>query len=302
MTLQEFRDYALNKKQIEYHSYSSGAKYQCVDLANDYIEKVWGLKTIIGTDAKDFPERLSPGMEFVKNTVDYLPEAGEIAIWNEKVGGKAGHIAVVLKKGLQTVFYSLDQNWSKPLFITEEKHSYSNVRGFIRKVQSSSGDMPKELEACLAQHKDLITQLEAEKKSKSDLQKKYDDQKVDLDETKKERNLFREELKDEVADHTSDLEKIAVLLNVKAEMPAILPAIETCITYEDKAREADKKLVIATHEYESNLEKMTQTLDNLKKQLEAAELEIARLKEEKPGSTQPTSTFITRILAWLGVR
>ncbi len=203
MTLQEFKDYALNKKQIEYHSYSSGAVFQCVDLANDYIEKVWQLATIIGTDAKDFPEKVSPGMEFVKNTVDYLPEAGELAIWNEKVGGGAGHIAIVLKKGLQTVFYSLDQNWSKKQFITEEKHSYSNVLGFIRKVQTNQEEMTKELEACLAQHKDLITQLEAEKKSKAELQKKYDDQKID---------------------------------------------------------------------------------------------------EDKPGSTEPTSTFITRILAWLGVK
>lgn len=133
MTLTDFITYALAKKQIEYHSYDPRAKYQCVDLTNDYITKVWGLEAIIGTDAKDFPERLKPGMEYVPNTTDYLPEAGEVVVWNGKVGGGAGHIAIVLKKGLQTVFYSLDQNWSKPLFITQEKHTYGNVRGFIRK-------------------------------------------------------------------------------------------------------------------------------------------------------------------------
>lgn len=133
MTLQEFKAYALAKKQIEYHSFDPRAKYQCVDLANDYITKVWGLEAIIGTDAKDFPERLKPGMEFVQNTEDYLPEPGEVAVWNGKVGGGAGHISVVTDKGSQLTFKSLDQNWSKPLFITEEIHSYHNVRGFIKK-------------------------------------------------------------------------------------------------------------------------------------------------------------------------
>jgi len=156
MTLQEYKLYALAKKQIEYHSFNPRAVFQCTDLANDYIVVVWGLFAIIGTDAKDFPERLAPGMEFIKNTIDYLPEAGEIAVWNGRVGGGAGHISVVLEKGLQTTFQSLDQNWSKPLFITEEKHSYKNVRGFIRKKESMPVADP--LKECLSQHAKLVTE------------------------------------------------------------------------------------------------------------------------------------------------
>ena len=163
MSLNEFRLYALAKKQIEYHSFNPNAKFQCTDLANDYILKVWRLAGIIGTNAKDFPERLSPGMEFIKNAVDYLPEAGEVAVWSGTVGGGAGHISVVLEKGLQTTFQSLDQNWSKPLFITEEKHSYTNVRGFIRKKESMPVTDP--LKECLSQHEKLVT--EAIKKDKT---------------------------------------------------------------------------------------------------------------------------------------
>jgi len=163
MSLNEFRLYALAKKQIEYHSFNPNAKFQCTDLANDYILKVWRLAGIIGTNAKDFPERLSPGMEFIKNAVDYLPEAGEVAVWSGAVGGGAGHISVVLEKGLQTTFQSLDQNWSKPLFITEEKHSYTNVRGFIRKKESMPVIDP--LKECLSQHEKLVT--EAIKKDKT---------------------------------------------------------------------------------------------------------------------------------------
>jgi len=156
MTLNQFKLYALAKKQIEFHSFSLNAVFQCTDLANDYIVKVWELKAIIGTDAKDFPERLTPGMEFIKNTVDYLPEAGEVAVWSGGAGGGAGHIAVVLRKGLRTTFRSLDQNWSKPLFITEEKHSYTIVRGFIRKKESMPLADP--LKECLSQHAKLVTE------------------------------------------------------------------------------------------------------------------------------------------------
>jgi len=156
MTLNQFKLYALAKKQIEFHSFSLNAVFQCTDLANDYIVKVWELKAIIGTDAKDFPERLTPGMEFIKNTVDYLPEAGEVAVWSGGAGGGAGHISVVLKKGLRTTFRSLDQNWSKPLFITEEKHSYTIVRGFIRKKESMPLADP--LKECLSQHAKLVTE------------------------------------------------------------------------------------------------------------------------------------------------
>jgi len=163
MTINEFKLYALAKKQIEFHSFNPNAKFQCVDSVNFYIDRVWGLKAIIGTDAKDFPKKLSPGMEFIKNAVDYLPEAGEVAVWSGTVGGGAGHIAVVLEKGLQTTFQSLDQNWSKPLFITEEKHSYTNVRGFIRKKESMPVIDP--LKECLSQHEKLVT--EAIKKDKT---------------------------------------------------------------------------------------------------------------------------------------
>lgn len=140
MTHEEYIDYAISKGKIEYHSYGGPDTYfQCADLANDYIDKVWGLEAIIGTNAKDFPERLKTGMEYVENTPEYLPEPGELAVWNGNVGGGAGHIAIVTKKGTPNLFESLDQNWSITQYITRETHSYKNVRGFVRK----KGKMPE---------------------------------------------------------------------------------------------------------------------------------------------------------------
>lgn len=158
MTTQEYKKYALAKKQIEYHSFDPAAIYQCVDLANDFIVKVWELKAIIGTNAKDFPEHLTDGMEFIKNTPELIPQSGWLAVWTGRVGGGAGHIAFTDNRGADlNSFYSTDQNWSKPFFITEEKHSYTNVRGFIRKKESMPITDP--LKECLAQHTELVNKL-----------------------------------------------------------------------------------------------------------------------------------------------
>lgn len=156
MTLKEYIKYALEKGQIEFHSFSDNSYNQCVDLANDYITKVWGLEAIIGTNAKDFPERLKSGMEFVPNTIEYLPKPGELAVWNGRVGGGAGHISVVTEKGQQTTFKSLDQNWSQKERITLEVHPYSktSLRGFIRKKGSMS-EKKVELEA--SKFEELVT-------------------------------------------------------------------------------------------------------------------------------------------------
>ena len=313
MTLAQYIVYALAKKQIEYHSYSANAKNQCVDLVNDFIEKVWDLTPIIGTNAKDFPEKLTQGMVFIPNTVEYLPSPGEIAVWNGRVGGGAGHIAVVTKKGLQTTFKSLDQNWSKKEFITEETHSYSNVRGFIRNVSSTQEEMSKELEACLAQHKDLIDQLEAQKKLTTQAQTVLGEEKIKHQETKTELELVKKDFNDASDEHAKDLERIAVLLDVKAEMSQILPAIETCITYEDKAREADQDKKELEEKHEADIKALDQAIDNiredftsyiheLEKKLKAAEQEIERLKKEKPATSPPVpqKSIIEIILGWFG--
>lgn len=132
MTLPQFRDKYIGK-QVEYHSYSQNAYYQCTDLVNQYIVEVLNLTPVIGTDAKDFPSRVKPEeFEVIKNTPDFIPSEGMICVWNGRVGGGAGHIAIVKKGATINQFPSLDQNWSKPLYVTEEVHNYTNVSYFLR--------------------------------------------------------------------------------------------------------------------------------------------------------------------------
>lgn len=136
MTLQEFRDTYLGK-QIEFHSYGTGAFNQCVDLVNAYINFCLDNNTkdyteIIGTNAKDFVTNYDPeDFEFIPNTIEAIPLKGDIIVWNGRVGGGAGHVAIVLEANINT-FKSLDQNWSQVERVTEETHNYTNVTGWLR--------------------------------------------------------------------------------------------------------------------------------------------------------------------------
>jgi len=278
MSLNEFRLYALAKKQIEYHSFNPNAKFQCTDLANDYILKVWKLATIIGTNAKDFPERLSPGMEFIKNAVDYLPEAGELAVWNGQVGGGAGHISVVLKKGLQATFQSLDQNWSKPLFITQEKHSYTNVRGFIRKLQSTPEPMPET---------NIVELLSYYKvKSTDELRTMVDTQLAFLEEARK-RNTEVESIN---RDHVTHLEELATKLNTTADYPAILAETIHLLGVEELNKKLDKQLHDEEIKHDKEVNKLIDDISVLRAAVERQQSEnktlLTRLEALEQSASQ----------------
>lgn len=137
MTIEEFAQTYLGK-QVEFHSYGTGALNQCVDLVNAYINHVLDNKTkdyteIIGTNAKDFNTKYDPDdFEWITNTPEAIIKKGDIAVWNGRVGGGVGHVAVAIEDGSQNSFRSLDQNWSQVERVTIENHNYTNVSGWLR--------------------------------------------------------------------------------------------------------------------------------------------------------------------------
>jgi len=68
----------------------------------------------------------------IKNTPEFIPQEGDICIWNSSKGNGYGHIAVVYDC-VQTdkVMICLEQNW-KPLKVSVEEHNYKDVLGFMR--------------------------------------------------------------------------------------------------------------------------------------------------------------------------
>lgn len=136
IALSKFRDQVIGK-QIEFHSYGATAFNQCTDLVNLYINQVLDTQTkdyteIIGTNAKDFNTKYDPeDFEWIPNTPDGVPQPGDIIVWNGRVGGGAGHVAVFLEGNVNS-FTSLDQNWSQVERVTLETHNYANVSGWLR--------------------------------------------------------------------------------------------------------------------------------------------------------------------------
>lgn len=136
MTLEELKNKLLGKR-IEFHSYGAGAYNQCVDLVNYYINTVLDTSTkdyteIIGTNAKDFNTKYDPeDFEWIVNTPDAVVQRGDIVVWNGRVGGGVGHVAIALSGDVNS-FQSLDQNWSQVERVTLETHNYTNVSGWLR--------------------------------------------------------------------------------------------------------------------------------------------------------------------------
>jgi hypothetical protein len=185
MTLDGFKSKYLGK-QVEYHSFGGSETYnQCVDLANQYIKEVLGLTPIIGTNAKDFPKKYdSTEFEWIPNTPKGVPKPGDIIVWNGRVGGGAGHVAVVLNANVNN-FTSLDQNWSQKQKVTTEEHNYKNVSGWLHPKESMSNniEIPKSTFEELVSKATKLDQIRTTigTDSATQIKQDYDNYKKDLE-------------------------------------------------------------------------------------------------------------------------
>ena len=102
---------------------------QCVDLIKAYYEYL-GVKAVVGNGCDYITNTLPTGWQRIKNTPEFIPQPGDIAVWTSAVGGGYGHVAIIITAGLYE-FVSVDQNWgsSEAHKVT---HNYSGFWGVIR--------------------------------------------------------------------------------------------------------------------------------------------------------------------------
>ena len=118
--------------------YDGGFGVQCVDLIKLYAEKVLGLKFGAFGNAHAYYDNfenikmLKDNFIKIKNTPDFVPQKGDIIIWNTRRGNGAGHIALCNGIGTKNYFCSYDMNWNGVKAMQLIKHTYSNVLGVIR--------------------------------------------------------------------------------------------------------------------------------------------------------------------------
>jgi phi LC3 family holin len=133
MTYDEFVR-AYNGKATDYDG-AYGA--QCVDLIKMYLNKVFGIKPGSWGNAKYYWLNFEKHSELVKNftkiknTASFVPQAGDIMVWNGNVGGGCGHVAICTGEGNTSEFYSYDQNWNGKE-MHKVKHDYDDVYGVLR--------------------------------------------------------------------------------------------------------------------------------------------------------------------------
>ena len=119
---------------------------QCVDLIKRYVKECYGIEIPLGFgnaieyyNSFEKKKLLYENFIKIKNVPSFIPEAGDIMVWNEKRGKGAGHIAICTGEGTTREFYSYDLNWNGVKKVKKIKHNYTNVLGVLRKkkIQNS---------------------------------------------------------------------------------------------------------------------------------------------------------------------
>lgn len=105
---------------------AGAAKYQCTDLVNYHL-RMQSKPLIINRNAIDF--KTAPGYTYVKNTASFLPQEGDIAIFNI---GTYGDVAVVTKGTNLNDLVVYGQNYPIGAPCRSRTHrNYASVAGFL---------------------------------------------------------------------------------------------------------------------------------------------------------------------------
>ena len=133
MTLDEF----INKWSGVYADFDGYYGAQCSDLAQFYNRDVVGGPFLTGEAAADLWETYPVQLyERILNTIDAVPQKGDLMIWKKTSSLPWGHVAICVS-GDQNSFKSFDQNWptGSPAHIVD--HNYNGVLGWLRPIKTT---------------------------------------------------------------------------------------------------------------------------------------------------------------------
>ena len=119
--------YAQEGKFLDYDG-AYGA--QCVDLIAYYYKYLGQSKYVKGNGCDYVSNALPDGWIRIKNTADFVPEPGNIAVWGTELSAY-GHVAIILSADVHS-FVSMDQNWPRGSACKRVTHNYNKFWGVIR--------------------------------------------------------------------------------------------------------------------------------------------------------------------------
>lgn len=122
--------------------------YQCMDLAVSYLYYVTDGAVRMWGNAKDSINNDFKGLATVyRNTPQFKPKSGDIAVYTSGSYAQYGHIQVVINGNLN-YYKCLEQNWNNMgatfrEVATVRTHYYDGVTHFIRPHFKRAGHQPK---------------------------------------------------------------------------------------------------------------------------------------------------------------
>lgn len=151
MTLNEWKESVKNNKGVDYDGYYGK---QCVDLVNDFANRVLGIKDCfygltyayeIYTRYSSLSKINSNFSRIYVNEPGEYPKVGDVIVWGKEKNGYAGHTAVCISNGSTDGFTVFEQNHDGKGGIREYKYSgYKYVSGWLRpKNQSNLKEVTK---------------------------------------------------------------------------------------------------------------------------------------------------------------
>lgn len=263
MTLVQFIDKYKGKK-IDYDNAFGG---QCVDLYRQYCKEVLNVpQSPSVTGAADiWVSYLPEYFDQIKNTPEFIPQEGDIMIWNKKAGGGFGHVGVVVSADING-FTSFDQNWFKISVCELVKHTYANVYGVIRAKKTTSS----ELEACLTDRKKFWEERDQARVERDSAKAEAESRTTEAREIRKELDTFTETL--------------ASKLGTIADRPQIIASVERLVTQESeiakKLSKAEDAYSQMESKYKAEIEAFSKRVESLESELAQYSSQITRLKDE----------------------
>ena len=127
------RDDAVNwayAQEGKYLDYDGAYGAQCVDLIKYYYAYFGKASYAKGNGCQYVSNALPEGWTRIKNTADFIPKPGDIAVWGTELS-KAGHVAIILSANGSS-FVSMDQNWPTGSACKQVTHNYKKFWGVIR--------------------------------------------------------------------------------------------------------------------------------------------------------------------------
>ena len=103
---------------------------QCVDLVHYYYAYFGKTSYATGNGCDFVNNKLPDGWTRIKNTPDFVPQPGDIAVWGKELS-QYGHVAIILSADAHS-FVSMDQNWPRGSACKKVTHNYNKFWGVIR--------------------------------------------------------------------------------------------------------------------------------------------------------------------------